>query len=114
DGRRRAAPAPHLGDPEPRARGVRARVEDPVAGPVGDGEGPARVLPPPAAEGDPAGARRGRRRPGGGHRAARAARPAHASRGRLEGGRAGAPPARAPAPPRRPAPPPPPPPPPAP
>ena len=74
DGRRRAAPAPDLGDPQPRARGVRARLEDPVAGAVGDGEGPARVLPPPAAEGDPAGARRGRPRAGRGRRAARAAR----------------------------------------
>ena len=40
-------------DPQPRARGVRARNEDPVTGAVGDGEGPARVLPAPADEGDP-------------------------------------------------------------
>ena len=65
---RRAAAAHGLGDPEPRARGVRARLEDPVAGAVGDGEGPARVLPAPAAEGDPAGARRGRPGAGGGRR----------------------------------------------
>ena len=58
-GRRRAAPAPRLGDPLPRGRGARARLEDPVAGAVGDGEGPAGVFPAPAAEGDPAGARRG-------------------------------------------------------
>ena len=59
------------GDPQPRARSDRARLEDPVAGPVRDGEGPARVLPPPAAEGDPGGARRGRRGAGRGQRAAR-------------------------------------------
>ena len=45
DRERRGAPARDLGDPQPRARGDRARLEDPVAGPVGDGEGPARVLP---------------------------------------------------------------------
>ena len=54
-----------------RAAGARARADldrqrDPVAGPVGDGEGPARVLPAPAAEGDPGGARRGRRAAGRG------------------------------------------------
>ena len=38
-------------DPQPRAGGLRARFQDPVAGPVGDGEGPARVLPAPAARG---------------------------------------------------------------
>ena len=73
-GRRRGAAAHGLGDPQPRAGGVRARLEDPVAGAVGDGEGPARVLPPPAAEGDPAGARRGRPGAGRGRGAARAAR----------------------------------------
>ena len=51
--RRRAAAARGVADPQPRARGVRARDEDPVAGPVGAREGPARVLPAPAAEGDP-------------------------------------------------------------
>ena len=55
--RHRGASAGHLGDPEPRARGLRARVEDPVAGPGRDGEGPARVLPAPAAQGDPGRAR---------------------------------------------------------
>ena len=69
--RRRSAAARDLVDPQPRARGVRARLEDPVAGPGGDGEGPARVLPPPAAEGDPGRARRGRRGAGGDQRAAR-------------------------------------------
>ncbi len=87
DGRRRAAAAADLGDPEPRARGVRARLEDPVAGPVGDGEGPARVLPAPAAQGDPGRARRGRPRAGRGERAARAARGADPARRRAEGRR---------------------------
>ena len=45
---------------------------DPVAGRQRDRQGPARVLPPPAAEGDPGGARRGRRAPGRSRRAARA------------------------------------------
>ena len=57
-----------------------SKIQSQVA--VGDGEGPARVLPPPAAEGDPGRARRGRRRAGGGQRAARAARGAEAARGR--------------------------------
>ena len=48
---------------------------------VRDGEGPARVLPAPAAEGDPGGARRGGRAAGGGERAALAARRARAARG---------------------------------
>ena len=73
DGRRRAAAAHDLGDPHPRAGGVRARLEDPVAGAVRDGEGPARVLPAPAAQGDPGRARRGGPRAGRGRRAARAA-----------------------------------------
>ena len=50
---------------------------NPVAGPVGDGEGPARVLPAPADEGDPGGARRGRRDAGRGRPscASRSSRP---------------------------------------
>ena len=60
-GRRDQAPAAPLGDPRPRARGDPARHADPVRGPVGDREGTARVLPPRAAEGDPARARRGGR-----------------------------------------------------
>ncbi len=60
----RGAPAQAHGRPEPRARGARAWHEDPVAGAVGDGELTARVLPPPAAQGDPGGARRGRRAAG--------------------------------------------------
>ena len=59
------AAAPPLGDPHPRARGGPARDEDPVPGRVGDRQGPARVLPAPADEGDPGGAGRGRRAAGG-------------------------------------------------
>ncbi len=62
--------------------------EDPDAGPVRDGEGPARVLPAPAAQGDPGGAGRGRRDPGRGRRAARAPRGGRPARARLEAGRA--------------------------
>jgi ATP-dependent Lon protease len=47
-----------------------ARQQDPVAGPVRDRQGPARVLPARAAEGDPAGAGGGRRAAGGDQRAA--------------------------------------------
>ena len=78
-GERRGAPPPPVGDPEPRARVLRARREDPVAGAVRDGDVPARVLPPPAAQGDPGGARRRRRRPGrarGAEAPARRGRPA--------------------------------------
>ena len=55
-----------LGAARPRARADLDRLPDPVAGPVRDGEGPARVLPAPAAQGDPGGARRGRRAAGRG------------------------------------------------
>ncbi len=68
---------------EPRAhqgaRGARARLEDPVAGAVGGRQEPARVLPARAAQGDPEGARRGRRPDQGRRRAegkARSGRPA--------------------------------------
>ena len=74
DGRRRGAAAPDRADPRPRGRDVGARLEDPVAGRERDRQGPARVLPPPAAEGDPGGARRGRRPAGRDQRAARADR----------------------------------------
>ena len=67
-------PAPALRAPRPRARGDPARLADPVRGRVRDGQGPARVLPARAAEGDPARARRGGRDPGRGQRAARADR----------------------------------------
>ena len=49
-------------------------TQDPVAGRVRDGQGPARVLPAPAAQGDPGGAGRGGRAGGRGQRAARADR----------------------------------------
>ena len=80
-GRRRPPPATALGAARARARGDPARLADPVAGRVGDGEGPARVLPARAAEGDPARARGGGRDPGRGQRAARADRRGGASRG---------------------------------
>jgi Lon protease-like protein len=51
------AAAPALGAPGPRVRADLDRLADPVAGPVGDGEGTARVLPAAAAEGDPGRAR---------------------------------------------------------
>ena len=95
-GRRRGAAARALTDPEPRARGLRARHQDPVAGAVGDGEGPARVLPAPADEGDPGGARRGRSRAGGDPRAARARRLRRPAGGDAQGRRPRAGPARAP------------------
>ncbi len=72
--RRRQTAAAAVRDPGARARAGRDRHQDPVAGPLRDGEGPARVLPAPAAEGDPGGARRRRRDAGRGQRAARAAR----------------------------------------
>ena len=45
--------------------------QDPERGPVRDGQDPARVLPAPAAQGDPGGAGRGRRDAGRDRRAAR-------------------------------------------
>ena len=72
--RRDEAAAEALRAARPRAGAGRDRHEDPVAGPVRDGQGSARVLPAPAAQGDPGGAGRGRRDPGRGDRAARAAR----------------------------------------
>ena len=85
-GRRRAAAAGDGGDPEPRARGVRARLEDPVAGRVRDGEDAARVLPAPADEGDPGRARRERPRAGRARGAADADRRGEPARGGAEGG----------------------------
>ena len=64
-------------DPRPRARHRRHRLEDPVAGHVGDGVLAARLRPAPAAQGDPGGARRegpGRGRDGRPARAAGRAR----------------------------------------
>ncbi len=60
------AAAAALGAARARARAGRDREPDPVAGPVRDRQGPARVLPAPAAQGDPGGARRGRRDAGRG------------------------------------------------
>ena len=74
-GRRRQAPPPPLADPRPRARGGAARHPDPDPGPVGDRQGPARVLPAPAAESDPGGAG------GGGRAAGRSERTSRADRG---------------------------------
>ena len=88
DGRRDQAAAPPLGDPHPRARGRPARLEDPVAGRVRDRQGPARVLPAPADEGDPGGAGGGGRAAGGAQRAAPAHRGGGAARGGAEVGRA--------------------------
>ena len=73
-GRRRPAPAPPGRDPRARARGHLDRHGDPDPGPVRDRQGPARVRPAPAAQGDPGGARRVRRVGRRGRRAARAAR----------------------------------------
>ena len=75
-----AQPHPHQG-----ARGPRARLEDPVAGPVRGRQEPARVLPARADEGDPEGARRGRRPGEGNRRAAREDRRGRHARGRQEG-----------------------------
>ena len=62
------------------------------------GQGPARVLPARAAQGDPAGARRGRRAAGRDQRAARAHRAGQPPRGGPQAGGPGARPAGAPAP----------------
>ena len=60
-GRRRPAPAPPRRGPRARAGGHLDRLGDPDPGPVRDRQGPARVRPAPAAQGDPGGARRVRR-----------------------------------------------------
>ena len=65
DGVREGAAGPAGGCPHQGSRGARAGLEDPVAGGVRGRQGPARVLPARAAQGDPEGARRERRaRPG--------------------------------------------------
>ena len=94
DGQRRGAPARGLADPEPRGRDVGARLEDPVPGRERDRQGPAGVLPPPAAEGDPGRARRGRRAAGGDQRAARPDRGEEPARARAQGSHPRARPAR--------------------
>ena len=96
-GERRHAAAEPRRAPRARARGRLDRLADPVPGPVGDRQGPARVRPAPAAQGDPGRARRVRRVRRGGRRAPRAApRQAAARRGAQAGG-PGAEPPRAPA-----------------
>ena len=72
-----------------------ARHQDPVAGPVRDRQGAARVLPARAAQGDPAGAGRGRRAAGRDQRAARAHRARQPPRGGPQAGGPGARPAGA-------------------
>ena len=94
--RRKAAAAP-VAAAQPRARGDLARIEDPVAGPVRDGQDPARVLPAPADEGDPGRAGRGRRDAGRGQRAARAGGGRGPAGARARGGRPRARALRAPA-----------------
>ena len=80
----RGADGPPEPDPDQGARGARAGVEDPVAGPVGSGQEPARILPARAVEGDPEGAG-GRRRPDqGNRRAAPEDRRGRAARGGAE------------------------------
>ena len=77
------APAPAVGAAGARAGADLDRVEDPVAGRVRDRQGPARVLPAPAAQGDPGGAGRGGRagrRDAGAARADRGGQPARARR----------------------------------
>ena len=71
--------------------------QDPVPGPVRARQGPARVLPAPAAQGDPGRAGGGRRGPGRGQGAARAARRDRAARGGPQAGRPRARPPGAPA-----------------
>ena len=72
--RRRPAAAADRRDPRAGARGRPDRVADPVAGPGRDRGPAARVLPAPAAQGDPGGAGGARPGRGRGRRAARAAR----------------------------------------
>ena len=93
-GRRLQAPEASLRDPRPRARHRRHRLEDPVAGDVGDGELAARVRAPAAAEGDPGGAGGEGPGRGRGRRAARATRRDRTPRGRPQAGRPRALPAR--------------------
>ena len=81
----------------PRVRADLHRHQDPVAGGVRDGEGPARVLPAPAAQGHPGGAWRGGRAGGRGPRAARADRRRRPAAARPQAGRARAAALRAPA-----------------
>ena len=58
----RQPPRAAVHHPQPRDRAAGARPQDPVAGPDRAQQEPEGVLPPPADEGDPEGARRGRSR----------------------------------------------------
>ena len=74
DGRRDRAPEARQQLPRPPDRDPRAEGPDPVRGQVRDGQDPARVHPPRAAQGDPARARRGRPAAGRDQRAPRQGR----------------------------------------
>ena len=74
-------------DPEARDRAAGAGPQDPVAGPDRAQQEPEGVLPAPADEGDPAGARRGRLRGAPSSRAAREDRRRQHARGGPQGGR---------------------------
>ena len=74
DDRRRGAAQARLGVPRPPDRDPRAQGEDPERGQVRDGQDPAGVHPPRAAQGDPARAGRGRPAAGRDQRAAREGR----------------------------------------
>ena len=91
DRRRRRAPQALLRLPRPPGRGPRAQGEDPERGQVRDGQDPAGVHPPRAAQGDPARAGRGRPPAGRDPRAAREGRVVRDARGgahpRPQGGR---------------------------
>ena len=93
-GRRGQAAAPPHRAARARARGDLDRLEDPVPGSGRVRLHPARVLPAPAAQGDPGRAGGGGRVGGGGRGAARAARRARPRRRRAPPGRPRAQPAR--------------------
>ena len=81
DGRRDRAPQARQQLPRPPDRDPRAQGPDPVRGQVRDGQDPARVHPPRAAQGDPARARRGRPAAGRDQRAPRQGRGRRHARG---------------------------------
>ena len=93
DARRQGAAQDAGGVAHEGGRGPRARVEDPLADPERDDQDPAGVLPARAAEGDPEGARRGRRAGPGADRASREDRGGRHVRGGAPGGHARAGPA---------------------
>ena len=89
-GRRRAAHAQAHRHPHARARRPGAGLQDPERRARRDRQEPARVLPAPAAQGHPAGARRDRRARGRDQRAAPEGRGAGAPGGGRQGGPPGA------------------------